>query len=726
VALVMQLPYPLLLPVSDAARLAGNHNRRARRAHTSTVGTSQQGPHVLTDRGRTVQSVLSGRPARWAIVIGLVSLALAVPSSANAASNCGTSAGDSICVTAPDGPLSGTVSIGITRSPNAGVLVVTWVPSGGSATPLLTEYGPSPSTNDYSFAWPTQKYLDASGVLRVYANSTGSTPVVLSVTLANGNTSTFQRSPSDWQSYLPNPVWTDPADPLVVAVGDGASNEQPANDNAAAIASADPALFLYLGDIYENGTFTENLNHYGQNSMDGGPGTLWGAMGAFTQPAMGDHEAANAVAWRDYFHQRPNYTSFRFANVLFFDLSSTADSMAKGSAQYTYVQSVLADPNNPPPPCIVTYFQNPAINRKGIVSKRLALWALLTDNGGDLVFVGNSHNMSQYKPLNDQLALPSQGDATMIEMISGAGGHAMAAAFPSDPKLEWSKGKTAGAVYMTLDNARNGGTPTSLSWAYQDSRGNVLHAGTRDCGAGPSPSGPSVSSFSPTSGSVGTSVTITGSGFTGATDVAFNGVSVGTGNFTVDSDSQITAVVPAGATSGPVSVTAGTTAASSTSFTVTGSGAMLTFTAAADTYVESDTPTTNYGLKPAFKVDNSPTKSGLLRFDVSGIGGGSVASAVLRVYCTDASTDGGTVYSVPDSTWGESTVNWNTAPSTGSSLGSIGAVTAGAWASLDVTSFVTGDGTYSVEIAKSTANAAFFSTKEGTPGFAAQLVVTLT
>jgi IPT/TIG domain len=678
------------------------------------------------DRGHGVLNVRSGRAVCGAIVVGLVSLVLAVPVSANAAANCGTSAGDTICVTAPDGALAGTVTIGVTRSPNSGTLVVTWAPSGGSATTLLTEFAPSPATNDYSFAWPTQKYLDASGVLRVYANSTNSTPVTLGMTLANGNTSTFQHSPSDWQSFLPNPTWTAPADPLVIAVGDGASNEQAANENAGAIAAADPALFLYLGDIYDTGTFTENLNHYGQNSMDGGPGSLWGAMGTFTQPAMGDHEAANVVAWRDYFHQRPNYTSFRFANVLFFDLSSAADAMTKGSAQYNYVQSVLNDVNNPPPPCIVTYFQNPAINKKGIQSKRLAMWTLLTDNGGDLVFVGNSHNMSQYKPLNDQLAIPSQGDATMIEMISGAGGHAMAAAFPSDPKLEWSKGKTAGAVYMTLDHARDGGTPTSLSWSYQDTKANVLHTGTRDCGAGPSPSGPVVSGFSPTSGSVGTSVTITGSGFTGATDVSFDGVSVGAGNFAVDTDAQITAIVPQGATSGPISVVVGTTATSSTSFTVTGSGAVLTFTPDADTYVESDTPTANYGLKPAIKVDNSPVKTGLLRFTVSGVGAGSVATAVLRVYCTDASTDGGTLYSVSDNTWGESTVNWNTAPAPGSALGSLGVVTAGAWSSVDVTPFVTGDGTYSVEIAKSTANAAFFSTKEGTPGFAAQLVVTLT
>ena len=78
---------------------------------------------------------------------------------------------------------------------------------------------------------------------------------------------------------------------------------------------------------------------------------------------------------------------------------------------------------------------------------------------------------------------------------------------------------------------------------------------------------PTVSSFNPTSGSIGTSVTITGTNFTGATSVTFNGVS--TTPFTVNSATQITAKVPSGATTGPIAVTnPGGTGTSSTNFTV--------------------------------------------------------------------------------------------------------------------------------------------------------------
>ena len=82
---------------------------------------------------------------------------------------------------------------------------------------------------------------------------------------------------------------------------------------------------------------------------------------------------------------------------------------------------------------------------------------------------------------------------------------------------------------------------------------------------------PSVSSISPTSGAAGDTVTITGTGFEGTTDVEFGPDGTSTpADFTVDSETQITATVPNGATSGPIAVTNQVDTAVSGTFTVTG------------------------------------------------------------------------------------------------------------------------------------------------------------
>ncbi len=79
---------------------------------------------------------------------------------------------------------------------------------------------------------------------------------------------------------------------------------------------------------------------------------------------------------------------------------------------------------------------------------------------------------------------------------------------------------------------------------------------------------PKILTFNPTSGPVGTPVAITGNSFTQTTRVSFAGVKAA--GFTVDSDTQVTAVVPAGAKAGHIQVrTMGGVAVSSGVFQVT-------------------------------------------------------------------------------------------------------------------------------------------------------------
>src|SRR5437773_293897 len=87
---------------------------------------------------------------------------------------------------------------------------------------------------------------------------------------------------------------------------------------------------------------------------------------------------------------------------------------------------------------------------------------------------------------------------------------------------------------------------------------------------------PTITSFTPTSGLVGASVTINGTNFSGATAVRFNGT---TANYTVNSPTVIQATVPANATSGSISVTTpGGTATSSSAFTVLSPPTITSFT----------------------------------------------------------------------------------------------------------------------------------------------------
>jgi hypothetical protein len=120
-----------------------------------------------------------------------------------------------------------------------------------------------------------------------------------------------------------------------------------------------------------------------------------------------------------------------------------------------------------------------------------------------------------------------------------------------------------GAYYVALADVNNDGTLDLLSGGGYSATGgdssiNVyLNAAT-----------PTLTSFSPASGPIGSSITLTGTNLAGTTQVTFNGRPAA--SFTVNSATSITAVVPAGATSGLLGVTTlpGMSAASATSFTI--------------------------------------------------------------------------------------------------------------------------------------------------------------
>jgi hypothetical protein len=106
---------------------------------------------------------------------------------------------------------------------------------------------------------------------------------------------------------------------------------------------------------------------------------------------------------------------------------------------------------------------------------------------------------------------------------------------------------------------------------------------------------------------------------------------------------------------------------------------------------------------------------------VSGIVG-VVSSAKLRLYVTDASPDGGSVYLVGNE-WTETGITWNTAPPiSGTALSSVGATAVGSWVEFDVAGAITGTGTVSFAIKGPSSDTVYYGSRENANK--PQLVVT--
>ena len=149
----------------------------------------------------------------------------------------------------------------------------------------------------------------------------------------------------------------------------------------------------------------------------------------------------------------------------------------------------------------------------------------------------------------------------------------------SDPLVDTATFNGAGALSLTTADLDGDGDIDLVTANSGNASGNTVSVRLNQ------PAAPALLSFTPGSGGPGTVVTLTGSGFTGATSVTFNGVPA---SFTVASATQITATVPAAATTGPVRVVApGGPVTSSQVFTVVGSFA-----------VSSLLPTRNQGQVP--------------------------------------------------------------------------------------------------------------------------------
>ncbi|MHB1526600.1 MAG: beta strand repeat-containing protein [Candidatus Dormibacteria bacterium] len=160
----------------------------------------------------------------------------------------------------------------------------------------------------------------------------------------------------------------------------------------------------------------------------------------------------------------------------------------------------------------------------------------------------------------------------------------------------------------------------------------------------PPPTGPMVSGISPVAGSTGggTSVTITGTGFTGATAVAFGGTPAA--SFKVVSDTEITAISPAGI-SGPVDVEVTTPSGTSAAVAADQFSYQADFTGVAPSRIcdtRSGNPSALSGGAAQCNGKTLATNTSLI-VNVGGLGGvpgTGVSAVVLNVTVTNPTAGG--------------------------------------------------------------------------------------
>jgi hypothetical protein len=133
-------------------------------------------------------------------------------------------------------------------------------------------------------------------------------------------------------------------------------------------------------------------------------------------------------------------------------------------------------------------------------------------------------------------------------------------------------------------------------------------------------------------------------------------------------------------------------------------------------------PTANTGTSTNLRADASPEANAYLKFDVTGLSG-PPRSARLRLFVTDASAGGPRAFSVANG-WTETGITWNNAPAiAGIALAAAPSAPLNSWVEFDVTSAISGNGTFSLAVKGGSSDNVYFNSRQATTN-KPQLVVT--
>ncbi|HXD11620.1 MAG TPA: metallophosphoesterase, partial [Anaerolineales bacterium] len=329
---------------------------------------------------------------------------------------------------------------------------------------LITDY-----SNPYTFSLTTNNWVDGSYVLAVAAlMKDGFTSQLSSITLTFNNGVTTP--PVNTNTFTPTSGTTPAAgQPFVLAAaGDGADGATNAGNVTNQIASWNPNLFLYLGDVYEKGSATEFHNWYGTES------TFYGRFRSITNPIIGNHEYEHGVApgYFDYWDNVANYYSYDAAGWHFIALNSNCGLRQDCAIGQTQYQWLLNDLNTHTNACTIAYFHHPVYNvgPEGYTTTMNDMWALMAQYGVDIVLTGHDHDYQRWMPLDGSGNLSSTG---ITQFVAGGGGHGIQQFITTDSRMAIGYDTSPysfGALRLQLNQDGAG-------FQYMNSQGNLLDSG---------------------------------------------------------------------------------------------------------------------------------------------------------------------------------------------------------------------------------------------------------
>ncbi|MDQ4006019.1 MAG: metallophosphoesterase, partial [Actinomycetota bacterium] len=408
------------------------------------------------------------------LVLGLV-----LPTAASGAPTCSTSGPPSgaytvtVCIQTPEAgsALSGDVAVRATATVSGSTAKPRRMTFRLAGSALLTDF-----FSPFEFTLPSARWGDGIRTLTATANLTNnftSKATSASLTFANG-IAQAEPVPATFSPRTGTAV--QPGAPFVVAaVGDGADGGPRSAQVAGLVGSWDPNMFLYLGDVYEHGTYTEMRNHYGTT-----PGSL-GELHAITNPAVGNHEygaGPGAPGYFDYWGQ-PGHRYSVDANgwhLIALDTTETYGQRQPGTEQVTWLEQDLAASG----PCTLAFGHHPRFSVGGHPDDpgMDPIWSRLVGGGADMYLAGHAHNYQRWNPLDASGALDPAG---MTQLVAGTGGHNPVAFSRTDDRL--ARGfdrfpQAAGAIRLEL-NAQG------AAFAYYQSNGSLLDWGSIPCRESP-------------------------------------------------------------------------------------------------------------------------------------------------------------------------------------------------------------------------------------------------